>query len=86
MVFMDKDIMHYKLQIGDGATYYFAEAEHMIRGLQQGGFGIMRNASYAIKDGKFLKNRSSGESLPNAILLLGREKINELFDFMEKHA
>lgn len=82
MVFMEKDMMLFKLEFS-GATYYFSQAEHLIRGVEQGGHGLLRNASYATRGGKFLKNRTAGEDLPNAILAMGRDKINELFDFME---
>lgn len=86
MRFLDKDMMKIKLEI-EGTTYYFGTAERLKAGLDgpggHHGFSLVRNANYIVKDGKFMKNRSSGDELPNAILALGRDKINELFDFME---
>jgi hypothetical protein len=82
MQFIDKDMMKVKLEIA-GTTYYFSSTEHLQRGLQDGGWALIRNANYIVENGKFTKNRSSGDELPNAILALGRDKINALFDFME---
>lgn len=81
-MFLDKDMMKVKLEV-DGVTYYFSNTERLQIGLVAGGFGLVRNANYVIENGKFLKNRSSGDSFPNMILAAGRDKINELFDFME---
>jgi hypothetical protein len=87
MVFIDKDMMEVKLEV-DGTTYYYSSVEHLQRGLEDGtrGFKMIRMANYIVQGGKFIKNRSSGDDLPNTILALGREEINKLFDFMEKHA
>lgn len=82
---LDKDMMQYKLTTPSGMTYYFAEASHLTQALVEGGAGkFMKMCCYAVKDGKFHKNRSIGNEIPNTILALGRDKINELFDFMEK--
>lgn len=83
-MFLDKDMMKIKLEV-DGVTYYFSNAERLKAGLESGvgGFGLIRNANYIVQNGRFLKNRSSGDELPNAILAIGREEINKLFDFME---
>lgn len=82
MQFLDKDMMEVKLEVG-GTTYYFSNTGFLYQALQAGGSGLMRMCNYATQGGRFLKNRSSGLELPNAILLLGREEINKLFDFME---
>lgn len=83
---LDKDMMQYKLTVPTGMTYYFASADHMTKALIEGGGNrFMTMCCYAVKDGKFHKNRSAGNEIPNVILALGRDKINELFDFMEKH-
>lgn len=87
-MFLDKDMMKVKLEF-EGTTYYFSSGERLQSGLCNpggiNGFGLMRNANYAIKDGKFLKNRSVGDQVPNTILAMGRDEINALFDFMEAH-
>ena len=84
---LDKDMMKYKLVVPSGVTYYFSEASHLTTALVQGGgTQFMKMACYAVStQGTFLKNRSIGNEVPNTILALGRDKINELFDFMEKH-
>lgn len=88
MTFLDKDMMKVKLEV-EGVTYYFSKMEHLQAGLAgpggAHGFSLPRNANYIIQDGKFIKNRSSGDAMPNAILALGRDEINALFDFMEAH-
>jgi hypothetical protein len=85
---LDKDMMQVKLEI-EGATFYFSNIERLKAGLEgpggAKGFSLPRNANYIIENGKFIKNRTCVEALPNTILALGRDKINELFDFMEKH-
>ena len=83
-MFLDKDMMEVKLEV-EGVTYYFANVEQLQRGLEDGmrGFKLIRNASYIVQNGKFVKNRSIGQEFPNMILAAGRDKINELFDFME---
>jgi hypothetical protein len=82
-MFLDKDMMKIKLEV-DGVTYYFSNAERLKAGLENGvgGFGLIRNANYIVQDGKFVKNRSCGD-FANMVLSAGRDKINELFDFME---
>lgn len=84
MEFLNKEMMKVKLEI-EGVTYYFSNAEHLKAGLERGvgSFALIRNANYIVKNGRFVKNRSSGDELPNTILALGREEINKLFDFME---
>lgn len=84
MLFLDKDMMKVKLEI-EGTTYFFSSAEIMAKGVLAGGFGLIRNANYVIQGGKFLKNRSAGDQIPNTILAMGRDEINALFDFMEAH-
>jgi hypothetical protein len=84
MQFIDKDMMKVKLEI-EGTTYYFGNTRALQRGLEDGGWALIRNANYIVENGKFTKNRSSGDELPNAILALGRDKINALFDFFEKN-
>lgn len=86
MNFIDKDMMAVKLEIED-TTYYFSNTAQLTRGLEDGiqGFKLIHNANYIIQNGKFIKNRSSGDQRPNAILALGRKAVNDLFDFMEKH-
>ena len=81
-MFLDKDMMKVKLEL-EGVTYYFGNTNAMVKGIQEGGWALIRNANYIVENGKFTKNRSSGDELPNAILALGRDKINALFDFME---
>lgn len=83
-MFLDKDMMEVKLEV-DGATYYFSNVEQLQRGLEDGmhSFKLIRMANYIVQDGKFSKNRSIGQEFPNMVLAAGRDKINELFDFME---
>lgn len=84
MQFLDKDMMQVKLEV-EGTTYYYSSVEHLQRGLEDGtrSFKLIRMANYIVKDGKFVKNRSCSHEFPNMILAAGRDKINELFDFME---
>lgn len=84
MTFLDKDMMKVKLEVA-GTTYYFSSTDQLKAGLEDGygSFRLIRHANYIVENGKFTKNRSSGDELPNAILALGRDKINALFDFME---
>lgn len=81
-MFLDKDMMRVKLEVA-GVTYYFSNTELLNAALIVGGSGLIRNANYVIENGRFLKNRSAGDQLPNTILAVGREEINKLFDFME---
>jgi hypothetical protein len=83
-MFLDKDMMQIKLEIA-GVTYYYSDAARLQAALAQGvgSFAMIRNANYIVQHGRFVKNRSSGDEIPNMILAAGRDKINELFDFME---
>lgn len=84
MQFLDKDLMKWKLVGPTGVTFYYASEEHLTQAVTVGGSKYMHMASYAISPrGRFIKNRTTGADLPNAILEMGRDKINELFDFME---
>jgi YHS domain-containing protein len=85
-MFMHRDMMEVKLEI-NGATYYFSNVEQLQRSLEDGihGSKLGRMANYIIEGGRFVKNRNTGHELPNAILAIGREEINELFDFMENN-
>ncbi len=82
MQFLDKDMAKVKLEI-EGVTYYFGNTYAMVKGIQEGGWAMVRNANYITENGKFTKNRSTNPELLNVILGLGRDEINELFDFME---
>lgn len=82
-MFFNKDMMEVKLEVG-GTTYYFSDTGFLYQALQQGGSGLMQMCNYAVSGGLFLKNRTCGAEALNNILSVGRDNVNELFDFMEK--
>lgn len=84
MQFLDKDMMKWRLVGPSGVTFYYANEAQLKLAVCEGESAYTRLASYVISpSGRFLKNRTIGIELPNAILGLGRDKINELFNFME---
>lgn len=82
---LDPDLMQWKLVGPKGVTFFYASQQHMALAVAEGGLAYTRMACYVIgSDGLFVKNRSAGDLLPNLLLKMGRTKVNEFFDFMEK--
>lgn len=81
---IDKDLARFKFVDEDGVIYYYAEKAHLVKALTDGGSAMIRMASYIVCDRWIDKSRSFDTNLANAILAIGRDKINELFDFMGK--
>jgi hypothetical protein len=83
---IDKDLARFKFVDEDGTTYYYAEKAHLVKGLTEGGFSPIKMASYIVdKKGYFSKSRTFNPEVVNAILAIGRNEIEKLFNFMEKN-
>ncbi|QNO00145.1 hypothetical protein QGX20_gp074 [Pseudomonas phage phiPsa300] len=81
---LNPDMMQWKLRGPSGVTFLYASQEHLIKAVTEGGSSYMKMACYAISPkGRFIKNRSAGDQFPNLLLEMGRDKVNEFFDFME---
>jgi hypothetical protein len=82
---LNPDMMNWKLVGPTGVTFFYSNQEHMVQAVTEGGNAMTRMACYVINPkGRFIKNRSVGEQIPNLLLEMGRDKVNEFFDFMEK--
>lgn len=80
---MDKDLCKVKY-VEDGITYFYSSSDHLVKGLNQGGFGPIRMANYIIDaKGHFSKSRTFNPEIANALIAMGRDKINAFFDQME---
>ncbi|QNO00835.1 hypothetical protein phiPsa397_149 [Pseudomonas phage phiPsa397] len=81
---LNPDMMKWKLTGPTGVKFFYASEEHLIKAVTEGGSSYMKMACYAISPkGRFIKNRSAGDQFPNLLLEMGRDKVNEFFDFME---
>lgn len=85
-MFLDKDMMKWKLVGPSNVTFYYGSEEHMKRAVIEGGSSYTKMANFVVSpNGRFVKNRIMGPELANAILAMGRDEINALFTFMEAH-
>ncbi|QNO00319.1 hypothetical protein QGX21_gp083 [Pseudomonas phage phiPsa315] len=81
---LNKDMMQWKLVGPTGCIFFYACQEHMVKAVTEGGSAYTKMACYVISPkGRFIKNRSAGDEFPNLLLAMGRDKVNEFFDFME---
>lgn len=80
---MDKDLCKVKY-VEDGVTFFYSNSDQMVKGFNQGGFGPIRMANYVIDaNGQFSKARTFNPEIANALIAMGRDKINAFFDQME---
>lgn len=79
---LEKELMKFKLEV-DGYTYYFSEVLHLQEALKGSYTRYLQMCSYCIYKGTFVKNRSVGTELPNAMIHIGRDAINKMFDALE---
>ncbi|WYN05001.1 hypothetical protein ISREJYDI_CDS0035 [Pseudomonas phage UNO-G1W1] len=83
MLTMDKDLCKVKY-VEDGVTFFYSSSDHLVKGLNQGGFGPIRMANYIIDaKGQFSKARTFNPEVANVLLAMGREEVNKFFDMME---